>query len=115
MTIEQIANKHGFATVTKCADTSRGIKSAYCCDLLSWVMSHGTADMALITIHTHMNVIAIAALLEMSCIIIPENIEIEESVINKADEEGICILKSQKSAYEISGLLFADGILPAVK
>jgi len=115
MTIEQIAQKYGMTIVTKKADTSKEVKSAYCCDLLSRVMAEGTADMALITIHTHMNVIAIATLLDMACVIIPENIAIEQDVIDRAEDENVCLVHSEKSAYEISGLLYSCGIAPTKK
>ena len=41
----------------------REIACGYTCDLLSHVMGRGQADMAWITVQTHMNVIAVAALL----------------------------------------------------
>lgn len=115
MTIDQIVTKYGMTNVTKNADTSKEVKSAYCCDLLSRVMSQGTADMALITIHTHMNVIAIAELLDMACVIIPENVPVEQDVINKAEDEGVCLLETDKSAFEVAGLLYGDGIVATKK
>ena len=38
------------------------------CDLLSWVMAHGAAGMAWVTVQTHMNVIAVASLMEMAAV-----------------------------------------------
>ena len=48
------------------------VSAGYACDLLSWVMAHGREHMAWVTVQTHMNVIAVATLHEMSCVIIPE-------------------------------------------
>ena len=50
----------------------REILSGYTCDLLSHVMGKGQADMAWITVQAHMNVIAVAALLDFACVIIPD-------------------------------------------
>ena len=47
------------------------VSAGYACDLLSWVMAHGREHMAWVTVQTHMNVIAVATLHEMSCVIIP--------------------------------------------
>lgn len=115
MTIKEMMGKYSFSLLTKDSDTNKDVKSAYSCDLLSWVMSHGTADMALITIHTHLNVIAIATLLEMACVIIPEKIAVPQEVIEKATEENVCILQSEKTAYEICGMLYAGGLQAAAK
>ncbi len=81
-----------------------------CCDLLSWVMAHGKKNGLWITVQTHTNIVAVASLLELSCIIIPENISVEQKTLDKAEEEGIPILSSSLSGYELSGRLFAMGI-----
>ena len=45
-----------------------------------------------ITVQTHMNIVAVAVLTEIACIIIPEGIQVEEEVLNKAENEGVVIL-----------------------
>lgn len=77
------------------------VKGVYTCDLLSWVMSHGKQNNAWITVQIHPNIIAVATLLEFSCVIIPENIEVEEATLNKANDENIPVLISNQNAYEI--------------
>ena len=86
------------------------ISCGYTCDLLSWVMAHGAPGMAWVTVQTHLNVIAVAVLSEMACVILPENIDMEQESLNKARCEGMAILKSPLTAYEICGRLFAQGI-----
>jgi hypothetical protein len=88
----------------------REVKSGYSCDLLSWVMAHGSDGMAWVTVQTHMNVIAVATLHDMSCVIIPEGAQADAEVVAKAAEEGIAILASELCSYEIAGKLFAAGI-----
>ena len=80
--------------LTNTASLDREIASGYSCDLLSWVMAHGSPSMAWITVQTHMNVIAVATLHEMSCVIIPEGGTCPEDVLAKADEEGIAVIAS---------------------
>lgn len=88
----------------------RKVSSGHCCDLLSWVMAHGSQNDIWITVQTHTNIIAVATLLDMACIIIPNNISVEESTIEKAEQEEIVLLSSPLSAYELAGKLYSMGI-----
>jgi hypothetical protein len=91
------------------------ISCGYTCDLLSHVMANGREGMAWITVQTHMNVVAVASLHDLACVIIPEGIEVEEIILRKADEEGVAIVSSSRTAYELASLMSGVGILPAVK
>ena len=90
----------------------RGITCGYVCDLLSWVMARGQPGMAWVTVQTHLNVIAVASLHEMACVILPDGIVMEEAVLDKARAEGIAVITSPLSAYRICGLLSAAGLPP---
>ena len=48
--------------MTPGVEEDREISCGYTCDLLSWVMAHGCEGMAWVTVQTHMNVVAVAAL-----------------------------------------------------
>jgi hypothetical protein len=87
--------------VTNCAEQDRAVSDGCVCDLLSWVMARGEEGMAWITVQTHLNVIAVACLHDFSCVIIPENIDIPQTTIDKANEEGIAVFSSEKTAYAI--------------
>ncbi len=93
-------------------ETDKGaeVSCGYTCDLLSWVMAHGAAGMAWVTVQTHMNVIAVASLMEMAVVIIPEGIEMETPSVEKAKEEGITVLESPLTAYEICARMAAKGL-----
>ena len=110
MTIRELADKIGAKVMTPNVDLTREISSGYTCDLLSWVMAHGKEGMAWITVQTHMNVIAVATLHDMACVIIPEGIKVEDDVVRKADEEGVAVLTSFLTAYDISGRMHDGGI-----
>ena len=93
----------------------REIACGYTCDLLSHVMGRGQADMAWITVQAHMNVIAVAALLDFACVIIPEKLPVEAAIVEKAKEEGIVLFSSEKTAYELVALLAGQGVPSARK
>ena len=93
----------------------RTISSGYTCDLLSHVMGKGQADMAWITVQAHMNVIAVAALLDFACVIIPESLPVEETIVNKAASEDIIIVSCEQTAFELVKLLAEAGVPSAKK
>jgi len=93
----------------------REIVCGYTCDLLSHVMGKGQADMAWITVQAHMNVIAVAALLDFACVIIPEGLPVDETIVNKAASEDIIMLSSDMTAYELVKLLADQGVPSAKK
>ncbi len=78
------------------------ISGVYIGDLLSWVMAHLQAGNIWITIQTHVNILAVALLADASCIIIPEYAEIDSQTIEKANYEGIPLLRSKFSAYQLA-------------
>lgn len=101
MKIKEFAEKLGMVSLTGEESLQKDIHKVYTCDLLSWVMAHANSKDAWITVQTHVNIVAVAVLLEIPCIIIPEGINIEEAALKKASEEGIAILKTDMDAYEI--------------
>ena len=110
MNIRELANAIGAEVMTKSVDLNREVNAGYTCDLLSWVMAHGKEGMAWITVQTHMNVIAVATLHDMSCVIVPEGIRVENDVAAKANEEGVAVLTSSLSAFEICGRMYKAGV-----
>ena len=110
MTLKELMEKTGLRLLTPKASLSREVTTGYSCDLLSWVLAHGQAGMAWITVQTHMNVIAVAMLMDMSCVIIPEGIELEKATLEKAIEEEVPVFSSDKTAYELCGLMHALGV-----
>ena len=78
-------------------------------------MGRGQADMAWITVQAHMNVIAVAALLDFACVIIPESLPVEAPIVAKAKDEDIILLSSDRTAYELVMLLAENGVVPAKK
>ena len=101
ITVKELQDKLGLKEVTETNNAEKTVKDGCCCDLLSWVMAKGEEGMAWITVQTHLNVIAVACLHDFACVIIPENIEVPETTIAKANEEGITVFSSDMTAYAI--------------
>lgn len=96
--------------LTPSVSMDKDVLCGYTCDLLSWVMAHGQEGMAWVTVQTHLNVIAVAVLSEMACVILPESINMEKESLEKAAAENMCVLKTALSGYEICGRLHAAGV-----
>lgn len=110
MTIQDVIAATGARLLTPDADLTKPVTCCYAGDLLSLVMAAGQPGMAWITVQTHMNVIAVASNLEMPVVIISEGIDMEKTSLAKAEDEGIAVLSSGKTNYELSGLLWEAGL-----
>jgi serine kinase of HPr protein (carbohydrate metabolism regulator) len=86
------------------------IEGVYIGDLLSIVMTKAKQGYAWITIQTHINTVAVAELLDLSCIIVVENMEIEPETVEKAKELDIPLFRTGESAYNIACRLHDMGI-----
>lgn len=88
----------------------RSVKSGYCGDLLSDVMANAPEGCTWLTIQSHQNIIAVAVLRDMACIIITGGHTPDAETIEKAESEGIPLLLWSGSAYELAGMLYSAGI-----
>ena len=82
-------------------DLSLEIDGCYCSDLLSHCMSNINFGNIWITVQVNINIVAIAVLTELSAIIISQDMAVDTEVIEKAKEEGITILSSPLTSYEL--------------
>ena len=109
-TVKDLIDNLGLKELTTADNYVRNISDGCVCDLLSWVMAKGKEDMVWITVQTNLNVIAVASLHDLACVIIPENIEVPANTIAKANEEGITVLSSEKTSYELCCGLYSLGV-----
>lgn len=100
MTVNDYAKNLELEIVSK-GDMTKEINGCYCSDLLSHCMSNIESNNVWITVQTNINVVAIAVLTELSCIVVAQDMPVEKNVIDKAIAEEITILRSKESAYEL--------------
>lgn len=98
MTVEQITKRLD-AEIINMPFPEREADGVYCGDLLSWVMGHAKPDNIWVTIMTNKNVLAVASLIDMSCVIISENAELDEDFIKTAIDKEINIIRCKKDNY----------------
>ncbi len=86
--------------VTTDGDEEREIKDLYTGDLLSWVMGYVRGeDVVLFTVLNTVNLIAVATLLDLSAIVFCEGVYPNQEVIDKANEEGVCLFVSSDTTF----------------
>lgn len=73
MTVEQLINDANLRAVCV-TEPEREIEGVYIGDLLSWVMGRARENDAWITIMSNSNIIAVATLADVSCIILAEGV-----------------------------------------
>jgi len=110
MTIRQITEALSLDVLCSKENVDREIEGGYASDMLSCVMAGAQKGNIWITLLTHLNVIAVAVLLEIPAIIVSEHAPVEPPVLQKAEDEGIVILHSQEDTYTVVGKLYELGV-----
>lgn len=83
------------------ADGGRSITCGYAGDLLSWVMGRAPADCAWVTVMSNVNVVAVASLADVGCVILAENAELDGAALEKARTVGINIYRTSMPVFEV--------------
>jgi len=90
--------------------TTSTTSSGYASDLLSCVMAGAQHGGVWITLQAHLNIVAVAALLDQSAVIITENAQPDEATLQKANEEGITLLSTPDTTFSVVGKLWELGL-----
>lgn len=106
----QVAADLDLADAGAAAPGDREVSGAYCSDLLSDVMGGARPGEVWVTVQSHLNVVAVAALKELAAVVICGGRSVEDSILKKASEEGVAILLAKQSAFEVCGRLWELGL-----
>jgi hypothetical protein len=99
MTAYELAQRVGFEIRAGEAEAkNREVSGVYTCDLLSHAMAKVKQGDIWITVHTNLNVVAVASLTDAACVLIPESIEIEQQSLERAMEKEVVFLSCPWSA-----------------
>ena len=81
---------------------TREIDGCYCGDLLSWVMSRAKEGNIWLTVMGNINSIGVAVLTDVACIVLTENAPLDDNAKQKADENGVIVLTTDKNSYWVA-------------
>jgi hypothetical protein len=108
ITVQQLIDKTGFTPLTPVPEAD--ITSGYVCDMLSWVMARVSCGTAWVTVQSHVNVVAVAALTGCACVIVPDNIEVSAETLAAARNKEVCILSASCTSYGVAVALHDLGV-----
>jgi hypothetical protein len=110
-TLAKIIENLDLEVLTESKDFEQlNVSNGYTSDLLSCVMAGAPNQSVWVTLQAHNNIIAVAALLELSAIIITEGATPDPNTINKANDEGVNLLRTADNSFQVVGKLWELGI-----
>lgn len=109
MKVQELAEKGGFE-VLHLSETAaeKEITGVYCCDLLSIAMTKVPAGAAWVTVMSNLNTLAVAALTEAACVILAEGAAAEESLVERAKQQEICLLRTEQPVFEAALCVYEE-------
>lgn len=100
MTVEKFAESFGYEVLCM-PEPDREISGGYAGDLLSWVMGRLREGEAWVTIMSNVNIVAVATLADPSCLILSEGVKPEDGVLARAKSQGVNMLCTNKTSFEV--------------
>jgi hypothetical protein len=111
MDLQDIVDQLALTVLAGPADL-RGVAvgGGYASDLLSCVMANAVRQGLWVTLQAHSNVVAVASLLDLPAVILTEGVQPDADTLAKANAEGVTLLGTPRSTFEVVGRLWALGL-----
>ena len=109
MMLREVINNLDIKMLNK-SNLDKEVKGCYIGDLLSNVMANARKGQIWITIQGHQNIIAVSLLTDVSAVVVAENAEVDEKAIQRAEEKGVNLLRTELTAYEFAKRLTDMGV-----
>ncbi len=101
MDVKELVEKLGLKVL--CGENlEKKINGCYCGDLLSWVMSRAQEGDAWLTVMGNINSVGVAVLADVACIILTENAALDDDALNRAKQNDVIILQTEKNSYQMA-------------
>jgi predicted transcriptional regulator len=110
MTVQQIVDALGLKVLSGDGLLERAVSGGYASDLLSYVMAKAQPAEVWVTLQAHPNVVAVASLTDVACVIITEGIQPDEVTLAKARQEGVILLGTNEDTFRTVARLAALGL-----
>jgi len=106
MTVKELVEKMNLTVFCGEDNMDTEIKGGYVSDLLSDVMGFAQEGHVWVTLQTHKNVIAIASLKELACVILVKGNKPDDDMLEQAKEEDIPVLGTDEQTFEVAGQIY---------
>ncbi|MBS3899173.1 MAG: hypothetical protein KGZ54_02965 [Dethiobacter sp.] len=113
MLLSQIVKELTLNRLTDFQGDEKTVSGIYVADLISLVMANAKQNDLWLTHQGHQNIVALASLLQLSCVVIGGGMPCQEETIRKANEEEINLFASTLPIYELAGRLYVCGLQPS--
>lgn len=100
MTVKELRTALNLQCLSE-SEPDRVVTGGYGGDLLSWVMGRAQCGDAWVTIMTNRNIVAVAALADVACVVVAEDSAIKDDVIALAEEKGVNLYSSPLNTFEL--------------
>ena len=110
MTVAEIVNRLDGRLVAGHRRADASIRGGYASDLLSDVMANAHEGDLWVTLQRHANIVAVASVRELAGIVLVSGRDPEEAAVARAEEEGVPIVVTPLSTFEVIGRLHAAGL-----
>lgn len=110
MKLKEIAERLGWELKTPGVPLEAEVKTGYASDLLSDVLAHSIEGDLWVTRQTHLNIVAIAVMRELSGILLISGAEPDADTVEKARDKSIPLFRTPLPAFEAVGRLYQFGI-----
>ena len=110
MKVKNLLESTNFYLVSDDSGIENDVDGIYSCDLLSHVMGFASEKNILITVLNNINVLGVASLLDLSCVIFSHKIQVNEAIINKANELNIPLIGTKLTTSEAVISLYKLGV-----
>ena len=110
MKLSDVASELGLTVLAGAGNMDREVTGCYVSDLMSDVMANADEGQIWLTLQVHVNIVAVAALKDLAGVILVNSREPMEDTLAKAVEEGLPLLSTSLSTYDVSGRLYELGI-----
>jgi hypothetical protein len=112
MTLRDIAAKLELTDLTPEIESQKTgeVEGAHASDLLSDVLAHAPVNGLLVTLQSHMNVVAVATHAGLAGIIFSSGRKPDAAVLKKAVEEKMPLFATKDTTFDAAGKLYALGL-----
>ncbi len=106
MTVKELVEALNLKVLSGEQGLNKEIEGCYVSDLLSDVMGNAEMNNVWVTLQTHKNVMAIASLKELACVILVKGQSASEDTLEQSNDEGIPFLSTNMQTFETAGKIY---------
>ena len=110
MKLREIVAAAGLTVRTVPRQLDAEVTGGYASDLLSCVLAKAQKGTLWVTLQAHPNIVAVASLLDLAGIVITEGRDLDPGTVEKANEQGVCIMTTEHATFTVVAKLAELGV-----